>query len=462
MYDQKNLAMRRNSLLLVEDELLVGLSEKQELENRGFQVRLVQSAQEAIHAVLEDQSLDLVLMDVNLGKGINGIQTSQLILKEVDIPIIILSNSYPASTENINQLEQVHLYGFVQKSADTNTLVLSIEIALNAFRRKHKTLSPAITIPEFANTLSDMLYVMDENLNYTFWNEASERFLSIKSEKIIGRNILDVFGDFGKEPAIFYREVIQTRKQQTKVFSLFDDRGSFFIEVTAYPISGGVVAIARDVTERAKNERRMRSLIQQKEILLHEVYHRIKNNLVTIRGVMSLHLNYLHDETAINIVNDIRDRLNSMLTFYDQLSYREGDQRQISVSQYVYKLMDSLNEIYNRDKSITVFKEIQDIYLNYDQLFTLGLLINEIVTNSFKHAFGGISEPSLTIRIVQSTLKPGTIELMIEDNGKGIAITGDSDTFGLFLIQTLVSQLKGSSSLENTKGTSYQITFPAE
>gem|GEM_PF-5808031 len=454
--------MRRNSLLLVEDELLVGLSEKQELENRGFQVRLVQSAQEAIHAVLEDQSLDLVLMDVNLGKGINGIQTSQLILKEVDIPIIILSNSYPASTENINQLEQVHLYGFVQKSADTNTLVLSIEIALNAFRRKHKTLSPAITIPEFANTLSDMLYVMDENLNYTFWNEASERFLSIKSEKIIGRNILDVFGDFGKEPAIFYREVIQTRKQQTKVFSLFDDRGSFFIEVTAYPISGGVVAIARDVTERAKNERRMRSLIQQKEILLHEVYHRIKNNLVTIRGVMSLHLNYLHDETAINIVNDIRDRLNSMLTFYDQLSYREGDQRQISVSQYVYKLMDSLNEIYNRDKSITVFKEIQDIYLNYDQLFTLGLLINEIVTNSFKHAFGGISEPSLTIRIVQSTLKPGTIELMIEDNGKGIAITGDSDTFGLFLIQTLVSQLKGSSSLENTKGTSYQITFPAE
>jgi two-component sensor histidine kinase len=198
--------------------------------------------------------------------------------------------------------------------------------------------------------------------------------------------------------------------------------------------------------------------ISEKELLLHEVHHRLKNNMTTIGSILSLHADSISETAAVAALKDAKSRLLSMEILYDKL-YRSDNVSEMSVADYLAMLIQKVvNQFSNRD-SVTVENSISDILLPAKHLTTLGIIINELVTNTMKYAFPGDRKG----RICTSALfEKSKIIISIEDDGIGIPESVNCETsssFGLRLVGILTAQLGGMVKIERDHGTRFVIEF---
>ena len=200
----------------------------------------------------------------------------------------------------------------------------------------------------------------------------------------------------------------------------------------------------------------------EKELLLKEIHHRVKNNLQVINSLLRLQASKVDDKKIEDLFKECETRVKSMALVHEEL-YRTDDLSSVNIQEYVTKLGKDLLEAYAIDKNIT-FKPMVDVnFMGIDTLVPLGLMINEIISNSLKHAFsnGNIAQPEVYIKIEFTDLKE--YEMRIGDNGTGIPAEVDLDlpeSLGLELILTLTEQLEGDLSFDNSKpGTHYVIKF---
>ena len=196
---------------------------------------------------------------------------------------------------------------------------------------------------------------------------------------------------------------------------------------------------------------------EEKEVLMREIHHRVKNNLQVVSSLLSLQSNYIRDEQALEAVKDSRNRVQSMALIHQDL-YQEKDLTGIDIKDYISKLCDNLFHSYNiQAGKIQLIKELQPMNLDVDVVVPLGLILNELITNSLKYAFpdgkGG------TIKIILKE-EPDRLKLGVYDNGVGSVTTErlkEEQTFGYKMIRAFLQKLKGEMKVFSEDGTKVDV-----
>ena len=216
--------------------------------------------------------------------------------------------------------------------------------------------------------------------------------------------------------------------------------------------------ITLDITEFKMAEAEIRRQLAEKEILLKEVHHRIKNNIASIGGLIYLQLKSVTNSEAIAVLQDAMGRVNSTGMLYDKLLLSE-DFRDISVKNYLDDLSDAIAAIFPDRAKIKLEKKIADFCLDSKRLFSLGIIANELLTNIMKYAF--VNKDAGLIKI-SLTHADNRVTFTVQDNGHGLPAGFDilaSKGFGLMLVKMLSKQLGGKFSIESHRGTRCMLEF---
>jgi two-component sensor histidine kinase len=221
-----------------------------------------------------------------------------------------------------------------------------------------------------------------------------------------------------------------------------------------------VLVAALDISDRKRAEEQIRASLREKEVLLREIHHRVKNNLAMIISLLSLQSQYTSDETVHRMFQDTQARIRSMVLAHEVL-FQSENLADIQIGEYVGSLADYLLvAIGNVGVSIDLNKEFEDISFSLDTAVPLGLIVSEIVSNSLKHAFPEAQKGEIGISL--RSVGDKEFELVVRDNGVGMPQTvdlQDSTSFGLKLVQTFVRQLHGDIEIRRDNGTEVRVRF---
>jgi len=243
------------------------------------------------------------------------------------------------------------------------------------------------------------------------------------------------------------------------------DGSEFPAEVllNAMEINGRKViqAVVRDITDRKRDEDRIKASLAEKEVLLKEIHHRVKNNLQVISSLLKLQSRYIQDSRVIEMLKESQNRVRSMALVHEQL-YQSKDLSDIDFAEYIQNLAHNLFQAYKiHAEGVKLQTNIAPCSLNIDTAVPCGLIINELVTNSLKYAFTGQTQGKIKIDFTLDN--NGLCVLAVSDSGIGFPQDLDyrnARTLGLRLVGSLVKQIRGRIELLETVGTTFQITFP--
>ncbi|WP_320169995.1 histidine kinase dimerization/phosphoacceptor domain -containing protein [Maridesulfovibrio sp.] len=219
--------------------------------------------------------------------------------------------------------------------------------------------------------------------------------------------------------------------------------------------------LSEEISAREKSEQLVRASLAEKEVMLKEIHHRVKNNLQVISSLLSLQSGYTDDKEAGALLKECQHRVRSMSMLHEKL-YRSQDLSRIDMKEYTLTLINFLLRSYCVEGQIEPHLDINDIHLGIDSAIPCGLIINELVSNALRHAYPEGASGSLDISM--NTIGKN-IELQVSDNGVGMPedfTIGSTRTLGMTLVDTLAQQLRGSVSLSNNNGACIQIIFPAK
>lgn len=319
--------------------------------------------------------------------------------------------------------------------------------------------------------------VMDLLPQWIWWKDSNSNFLGCNRhfaiatgvetpENLIGKNDYDIWT---KEQAEFFRSVDQRVMAQNHAeYAIVEPASSpigdlIWLETNKIPLHDeqgcviGTLGTAHNITKRKLAEEQIKSSLKEKEVLLKEIHHRVKNNLQVIESLLRLQSRYIKDKQIQAMFRESQHRIKSMALIHEKL-YQSKDLAKIDFSEYVRSLVSHLLHSYGGHLNHVNFQLNVDALLNIDPAITCGLIINEIVSNSLKYAF--LDNPN-NAEIVITFVVDGHSILSIKDNGVGFPNLDfrDTDSLGLQLVNSLVEQLDGTIELHNQKGTEFRITF---
>lgn len=261
----------------------------------------------------------------------------------------------------------------------------------------------------------------------------------------------------------FFRDILSGKSRQIEV--LLEIRGNeYWFDVFMNPIVDAegniseVSMVAHDISEKKKSSIAIEESLHEKEVLLKEIHHRVKNNLQVISSILNLQSSFVEDEKTLEILQESRNRIRSMAIIHENL-YRTEDFSSIHFSDYLENLANNLISSYRINHNVVLNVKLQDVELILDQAIPCGLLVNELITNSLKYAWDEGKSGTIFIKMYEEN---NWVILEIGDDGKGLPKElkeMNSDTLGLQLVTTLVEQLDGEISADIRKGTKYLIKF---
>ncbi|MHA1195632.1 MAG: histidine kinase dimerization/phosphoacceptor domain -containing protein [Promethearchaeota archaeon] len=215
-----------------------------------------------------------------------------------------------------------------------------------------------------------------------------------------------------------------------------------------------------NITEQKKNELLLESSLEEKEILLKEIHHRVKNNLQVISSLIVLEEQNIKDEKVINIFKDLQSHIKAMALIHEAL-YKSENLNKIDISKYIKDLVDNLFKAYSENsKNVKFYLNIDNIDFNLDRAIYCGFIINELVSNSLKYAFSK-NEGGKIIISLNKTMD-NRVLLDVYDNGKGFPKDIDCNnlnTIGLNLVSTITKQMNGTIQIKKNNGTHIMITW---
>lgn len=226
------------------------------------------------------------------------------------------------------------------------------------------------------------------------------------------------------------------------------------------PAVRAVVINARDITPHVNYERDLKRSIDEKDLLMKEIHHRVKNNLMVIQSLLSLQLSDIDDEKVKSYFQDTKNRVKSMSMIHERLT-RSKDLTTMNFSELINSLVNDLSHSFNVDpKKIKLKVNIPDIILDIDTVMPSALILNELVTNSFKYAFPGNRTGEISIKLHVG--EDNENELVVRDNGIGIPEGLDvrkTNSLGLMLVNALIIQMQAHLEIIKDSGTEFRITF---
>jgi two-component sensor histidine kinase/DNA-binding response OmpR family regulator len=448
-------------ILLVEDQAIIAMSQQLELENHGYSVITCSSGEKAVSLVQDGEPIDLVLMDIDLGSGMDGTEAAQRILAARDVPLIFLSSH--TEPEIVRKTENITSYGYVVKNAGITVLDAAIRMAFRLFAALQETQraqddlqksyeEQQVLSEELRSSLDDVLArearvketeaelagwnrlldyiishdnsaiaVLDQNLVFLY---VSDRFRSDyrldPDVAVAGRHHYEVFPDIPEKWRTVHRRALAGEVLSSD-FDVYprDDGTTDYTRWEARPwytrnnAIGGIILYTEVLTERVRESQAYRDAERR------------------FQGLLRLH--------------------HALLQF--------NDGRSVSLDQYLETVVKNLIACVQNAERIDTRVECEPIRLGADVLAPIGIAVTELVTNAVKH---GVADRERARLDVAARLHSGPeIEITVQDDGPGISADPPADPgSGLTLVRTLANQLDGRLLLESDGGLSASIVFP--
>ncbi len=323
----------------------------------------------------------------------------------------------------------------------------------------------------FDSSSNTLLLTLDTQLNFSSFNTHCKNYFFYLAEKQMSTG--DNFDLFFKEILqksglrVFkslLKKVLKGESRQIEV-SIKPKKKEIWLEIFLNPIFNAegavneISLVAHDITEKKKSEKEIVESLKEKEVLLKEIHHRVKNNLQVISSILNLQSSFVKDKRTLEILEESRNRIRSMAIIHENL-YQTTNFSSINFSAYLENLSHNLVASYSVGLGkIELVTELEKVELVLDQAIPCGLMVNELVTNSLKYAFPDGNDGQIKISLKEAKNK---VLLKIGDNGVGFKDGFhplESETLGLQLVSTLVEQLGGDIQINSSKGINYFITF---
>jgi len=272
--------------------------------------------------------------------------------------------------------------------------------------------------------------------------------------------------DADKTRELLTQKIIENGEYTYQIHNVKKDGTLFWCQATTsrfeHPDYGTVmVAVQQDITVQKQTQDQLKASLKEKEVLLKEIYHRVKNNLQIVSSLLQMQSRRTKDEDVALVLQDSQNRIASIALVHEKL-YRSENLAQIDFAQYVPDLITHLFDSYNISSSrVRISYQVEDIALAIDTAIPCGLILNELVSNSLKYAFPEPQKGEIKIKFKRN-LENNALILLVQDNGVGIPKSFDIETttsLGLTLVLGLVDQIDGTLDLNCDSGTEFTITF---
>jgi two-component system, sensor histidine kinase PdtaS len=316
------------------------------------------------------------------------------------------------------------------------------------------------------------MVLVDQSGKIVLVNAQVERLFGYNRQELLDQPVEMLVPTRARERHPAYRESFQDDPQARPMGAGRDlygrrkDGSELPVEIGLNPLQTehGVFVLASivDMTERKWAEEHMKGSLKEKETLLKEIHHRVKNNLQIISSLLSLQSNYIKDPTPLAMFQDSQNRSKSMALVHEKL-YQSSDLSRISMAEYLQELVTQLQQSYGVRETIRFVVYAEDVFLSIDLAVPCALIAHELVVNAIKHAFPQPRSGEVTVKLTRGI--NDTCVLAIADTGIGLPPDLDvqqTDSLGLSLVTDLVDQLHATVALGRDQGTTWSITFPVK
>ncbi len=312
------------------------------------------------------------------------------------------------------------------------------------------------------------IFIVDDQYRFAYMNDQCTRIFGYTQNDLIGKDFR-TFLD-GESKRLVAKRYLQ--RQEGKIIpSIYEfnlvrkDGQKRRVEISSTVIRDSkkrmkTVAHLRDITERKIFEDRIKSSLHEKEVLLREIHHRVKNNLQIISSLLNLQSGHIKDKKLLGIFQESRRRVKSMAIVHEKL-YRSENLSKVDFSKYLKSLTRSLFQMYGVNPGMVRLKiDVKDVFFDINTAVPCGLLVSELVSNSLKHAFPKGRKGELSIEM--SPYEGDRIKLIVKDTGVGLQKDLDfknTESFGLQLVDMLTQQLQGEMEVKSEGGTTFIMLF---
>jgi PAS domain S-box-containing protein len=318
-----------------------------------------------------------------------------------------------------------------------------------------------------ANTSHELMALINRDYIHEAANDAYCHVLGKSRSEVVGHSLAsvwlpDTFAAAIKAPL---EQCFAGKEGQYEVWCSVPEGGRRCFDIRHYPYVNyrgdvtHVVVIALDTTSRKMVEEQTQGMLKEKEVLLKEIHHRVKNNLQIISSLLNLQLNVITNAETRELIRESQNRVRSMALIHEKL-YQSDNLGQISLEEYLRSLTRDLFRSYGIG-GVNLKLEIDDIRLDVDTAVPCGLIVNELVSNALKYAFPAGREGQIHLRC--GLVSKNQVALSVADNGVGLPDDMNlrtSSTLGFQLVHMLVKQLRGTLDIVKNGGTTFMITFP--
>ncbi|HKK47890.1 MAG TPA: histidine kinase dimerization/phosphoacceptor domain -containing protein [Alkalispirochaeta sp.] len=465
------------TILLVEDEALVAMTEQQMLEAAGYSV-MIASNGEAAREIATDAPIDLILMDINLGSGISGIEAARSILTIRDIPILFLTSSSDAQT--IEKVQSIPHYGYVLKSSGRTILLEVIHLAFARAADRAEVKQARDLYQSVVNLTGDIITRHDADGNWVYLNERAREVWGVSQVEPASLNYFDYIEP---EDRAATEEALRTLRKTCRPVSLVNRihtvDGWRIYQWNSAPVIGsngeyrGLQSTGRDITAQKAAEERIHGLLEERDLLMREVHHRVKNDLSFVYSLLSLQASQTTRSDTREALSEASDRVRVLTDIYRTLTASDTSDA-VSVRPLLEKITDNLSGVTVPDH-VSVTRHMVDVTVPVRLSVAIGIIYNELLTNSAKYAVS-TGTPETPVEIAVSLRladrkaeagiaesEPGAVALVVHDSGPGFPQEVLDQTrygFGLTVVQSLVAQHEGTLTLENSSGAGVTVTLP--
>ena len=315
------------------------------------------------------------------------------------------------------------------------------------------------------------------------WNPAAERLYGYTAAEAIGASIsLVVPRHLDAELETLLTRLRKGETITTETVREAKDGRLIDVRLNAAPVLDsseriiGIAAAITDITERKRleeelleRERRLSELVKEKELLVTEIHHRVKNNLQTVVSLLSLHANSTSDPRVVEALLEAGGRVQAIARLHESL-YASANLAEINFGDYLRQLTDELRNMHGRAE-ISLQVDVDDVVVGMETAVPLGLIANELIVNSLKHAFpsGRAGHVNVAFEYVYASVLPGepldeaSVRLRVEDEGIGLSpdiVVGKTNTLGLRIVRLLGQQLHAHVDFHSIGGVQVCVTFP--
>ncbi len=342
-------------------------------------------------------------------------------------------------------------------------LLMAVYLDITERKRAEEALRDSMQrLQTVVNGAPVVLYSIDRDGVFTLSEGKGLAGLGLEPGEIVGKTIYEIYGDQPEAIAALRRAmagetfVLELSFPAGGAFeashiALLDDKGDY----------AGTIGVLVDITERKRAENELRSSLEEKESLLKEVHHRVKNNLQVISSLLKLQSRKAQSPEVLGFLRDTQNRVRSMALLHETL-YRSGNLAKVGFPQYVKSVCAHVARSYASDAvNVRLRHEVAEVTLDLDRAIPAGLIISELVSNAFKHAFPHATEGEVLVEL--KTAPEDMLVLRVADSGVGFPAEFDPEspeTLGLLLVRNLTRQLEGRMTISGDKGTVFEIVFP--